>query len=297
MTVSPMARLDLCLSAWRSQQWDYRGNGKGHYGFPTNSLTGDIEVGNTGHTKLGCQLGRPNGTQEAALPGLRVACPRTASFKTDENIDTERVRSSMAVRGSPPPIADNPCIEWVHSGCDGLPGQGGRVKSVGGYLPAIFSAWQFRGSKTPAGEPTGKCLPCSGKPNDVYCAYIFPCFAINTTTGDGVGWGHRDIALLPPWYGANSQACHVHRPDTGNTSYYCDHWLPGKGPQWEHLGWALSQRGGRVDKAAGQLITDPSGLYVMARSPAAIPFANCGPGVTGWVRLHVNGIVHTTFLL
>eukprot|EP01052_Picozoa_sp_SAG31_P044413 SAG31_NODE_7731_length_1607_cov_1.060345_2_plen_202_part_01 len=27
----------------------------------------------------------------------------------------------------------------------------------------------------------------------------------------------------------------------------------------------------------------------MARSPAAIPFANCGPGVTGWVPLFANG--------
>ena len=75
-----------------------------------------------------------------------------------------------------------------------------RVSSVSGYLPAIFTAWQWRGSKSVTGQRTGKCLPCSGKANDIYCAYLFPCFGINTTTGGGVGFGHRDVAILPPWY-------------------------------------------------------------------------------------------------
>ena len=81
----------------------------------------------------------------------------------------------------PPPIgrpADCPCIRWVHSSC-----ALGAAANVGAFLPAIYTAWQWRGSKTPSGQDTGKCVPCSGKSNDIYCAYIFPCYS---TT-----WGHR----------------------------------------------------------------------------------------------------------
>ena len=65
--------------------------------------------------------------------------------------------------------------------------------------------------------------------------------------------------------------------------------LPAKGPQWEKFGWQVAQQGSRPDQAEGQLITDPSGRYVMSRSPAAIPFAGCGPGVTGWVEIGADG--------
>ena len=58
----------------------------------------------------------------------------------------------------------------------------------------------------------------------------------------------------------------------------CDFWLPGKGPQWQHFGFQVAQKGGKPDQAAGQLITDPSGKYVLARNSAPIPYANCGPG-------------------
>ena len=61
--------------------------------------------------------------------------------------------------------------------------------------------------------------------------------------------------------------------------------LPKKGPQWEHFGWQVSQQGASPAQGIGQLVTDPTGEYVLARSPAAIPFAGCGPGVTGWVKL------------
>jgi hypothetical protein len=220
------------------------------------------------------------------LLGLLLPLLGNTELRRAAATDTQQ----QIVRGSPSPIADSPCIKWVHSGPDGLPGQGGRVESVSGYLPAIFTAWQWRGSKTPSGQSTGKCVPCSGKPNDIYCAYIFPCFAINTTTGAGAGWGHRDIAVLPPWY-QNSQPCHVHRHDTGNTSFYGDHWLPAKGPHWQQFGWQVAQVGARVNSAVGQLITDPSGQYALARTPAAIPFPDCGAGVTGWVRVFANGTV------
>ena len=66
-------------------------------------------------------------------------------------------------------------------------------------------------------------------------------------------------------------------------------WLPGKGPQWEHFGWQLAQQGKAVDKSIGQLITDPTGKYVLARASAPDPYPGCGPGNTGWVNMSSAG--------
>ena len=73
---------------------------------------------------------------------------------------------------------------------------------------------------------------------------------------------------------------------TGSSSMATEKmWLPGKGPQWEHFGWQLAQQGAAPDTHAGQLITDPSGKYVLARASAPDPFPGCGPGDTGWVNI------------
>ena len=66
-------------------------------------------------------------------------------------------------------------------------------------------------------------------------------------------------------------------------------WLPLKGPEWQKFGWQVAQSGSRPVEAHGQLITDPSGQFVLARAAAAIPFPNCGAGTTGWVQLASDG--------
>ena len=63
--------VDLCLTGWRTEQWDYKGRGKGHFGFPTNVIAGDVSVSNP--RRQGCEVGRWNGTQ-AAPATLHVAC-------------------------------------------------------------------------------------------------------------------------------------------------------------------------------------------------------------------------------
>ena len=99
--------------------------------------------------------------------------------------------------------------------------------------------------------------------------YLFPCFASQSAT-----WGHKDICI------SSWAECNVHQA-SGNESLECDMWLPKKGPQWEHFGWQVTQQGASPSKGIGQLIADPTGQYILARSPAAIPFPGCGPGVTG----------------
>ena len=46
-------------------------------------------------------------------------------------IDDDEIEASQGGqadhKGAPSPIQDSPCITWVHSSCNGLPGQGGRV--------------------------------------------------------------------------------------------------------------------------------------------------------------------------
>ena len=58
----------------------------------------------------------------------------------------------------------------------------------------------------------------------------------------------------------------------------------GKGPQWQHFGWQVAQEGGEPADGIGQLITDPSGEYVLARASAPDPFPGCGAGNVGWVK-------------
>eukprot|EP01052_Picozoa_sp_SAG31_P035878 SAG31_NODE_4389_length_3277_cov_7.853682_4_plen_316_part_00 len=174
--------------------------------------------------------------------------------------------ATLAPRSGP---LDSPCVTWCKAGCSsGCAG----VHGVDAYLPAIYTAWQWEGGGNKT-NPSGKCLPCSGKPNDMNCGYIFPCFG-----GKSGLWGHKDICI------SSWAECNVHEA-SGNESLDCDMWLPKKGPKWEHFGWQVTQQGASPSKANGQLVVDPTGEYVLARSPAAIPFQGCGPGVTGWVKL------------
>lgn len=75
------------------------------------------------------------------------------------------------------------------------------------------------------------------------------------------------------------------------SSQTCNMYLPGKGPQWQHFGWQISQRGAHPSNALGQLISvvNAGTTFVLARSPAATPFRQCGPGSTGWVALATDG--------
>jgi hypothetical protein len=59
------------------------------------------------------------------------------------------------------------------------------------FIPAIYSAWQWKPSGTPA-KPSGSCPPCDGKQGSFDCAYIFPCYS---DEGDVSGWGHRDTSV------------------------------------------------------------------------------------------------------
>ena len=108
----------------------------------------------------------------------------------------------------PPPERpkDSPCVTWVQSGCSGLPAS---APHVADYVPAIYSAWQWEGGGNKS-HPSGRCLPCSGKPNDFNCGYLFPCFASVSGT-----WGHRDICI------SDWAECNVHQP-SGNSSLECD---------------------------------------------------------------------------
>jgi hypothetical protein len=171
--------------------------------------------------------------------------------------------------------ADNPCVTWVPGSC-----------SVSGinpdnFIPAIYSAWMWRPSGTcGSAKFGGSCQRCSGQPHDFSCGYLFPCFSVSA----GV-WGHKDVC-------ASEGPCIAHLPGTSNiSSQTCASFYPGKGPQWEHWGWQVTQKGQHPSKALGQLISHVTGgvEYVLARSPAATPFANCGPGDVGWVPLQPDG--------
>ena len=172
--------------------------------------------------------------------------------------------------------ADNPCVTWVPGSC-----------SVAGidpskFIPAIYSAWMWHpDGACGSANMSGSCSRCSGRPGDFQCGYIFPCFA------DGPDiWGHKDVC-------ASEGPCIAHLPaDESNvSSQTCGSYYPGKGPQWQHWGWQVAQKGNHPSQALGQLIqfVRKGITYVLARSPAATPFANCGPGDIGWVTLAADG--------
>eukprot|EP01047_Picozoa_sp_COSAG01_P009683 COSAG01_NODE_400_length_17542_cov_19.747005_14_plen_116_part_00 len=79
--------------------------------------------------------------------------------------------------------ADNPCVKWVAGGCHGgLPG------GLGAFIPAILSAWEWHKD----GNYSGSCSACSGSPNDMRCANIFPCFGVSEPDVPDVDtWGRE----------------------------------------------------------------------------------------------------------
>ena len=110
---------------------------------------------------------------------------------------------------------------------------------------------------------SGSCSRCSGRPGDFQCGYIFPCFA------DGPDiWGHKDVC-------ASEGPCIAHLPaDESNvSSQTCGSYYPGKGPQWQHWGWQVAQKGNHPSQALGQLIqfVRKGITYVLARSPGQPP--------------------------
>ena len=82
------------------------------------------------------------------------------------------------------------------------------------------------------------------------------------------------------------ESCNIQMAN-GSETTTCNQWWAGKGPQWEKFGWQLSQQGAKPDTHAGKLIQ--YGGYILARSVQAEPYANCGPGTTGWVPLQPDG--------
>ena len=186
---------------------------------------------------------------------------------------------AAAHRAQGPPGArpvDNPCVTWKAGSCHG-------GINVGDYIPAIYSAWQWHKD----GNTSGHCTPCSGKPGDMNCAWLFPCFGVTTPATGGQPsvdidiWGHHDVTL---W--GQGEPCNV-QTSAGVEVTPCGQWWPGKGPQWERWGWQLSQTGGRPDTHAGQLI-EYNGK-VLARMTQPSPYANCGPGNVGWVPIKSDG--------
>ena len=179
--------------------------------------------------------------------------------------------------------ADSPCVNWVR---DDKCGAARDFEPITDWLPSppqIF-AWQWEMNKAGNGGTCSFCNvtkgPCHGGVIDGHCdfdcGYVLPCFA------DGPDmFGHRDISL-------SSVGCKFQYPN-GSAGHQCAEWTPKKGPQASHFGWQVSQKDSAPDKGIGQLITDPTGEFVLARSPAAEPFVNCLPGVLGWVKLQEDG--------
>ena len=172
--------------------------------------------------------------------------------------------------------ADNPCVTWISGSWEGAANSSWDALDM--FIPAIYSAWQWKPGGTPA-HPSGRCIPCDGTKDSFECAYIFPCYS----SGAGLNnWGHRDtIGRLS----GMQSGCNTHLPSGNSSLSNGPLYFPGKGPQWEKFGWQVSQAGAQPSKGIGQLITDPSGRYVLARSPQASPFQGCGPGMVGWVNL------------
>ena len=174
--------------------------------------------------------------------------------------------------------ADSPCVTWLPLNCMSDP-----YNDVDKYIPAIISSWEWHSSGA-CGSPGfgGSCTPCSGQPHDFQCGWIFPCYS----SAAGV-FGHKDVAP------ASGAPCMAHVPGSpGNvSSQTCGMYAPGKGPHWQGFGWQVTQKGSHPSRALGQLISVVTNgtTFVLARSPAATPFRNCGPGSVGWVELAPDG--------
>ena len=202
--------------------------------------------------------------------------------------------------------ADSPCVTWQHQescwcGAETPGGWSGMNETA--FVPSIYTAWRWFPNGTAASGKDSYCAACLTPPSEheFHCAYEFPCYV------SGQGWGHHHLSSSVHFCIKNG--CNVHLPggaaggscgstcdDPGDDGPPCTNasktlgmWLPGKGTQWERFGWQLTQSGSRPSKAIGQLITDPSGEFVLARAAATIPFPNCGPGTTGWVQLKKDG--------
>jgi hypothetical protein len=171
--------------------------------------------------------------------------------------------------------ADCPCITWeMDDKCSNQNHFGWPTCSDYLFDPSPW-AWQWIMNANSTG---GTCAKCSGSMKDFDCGYVFPCFA------DGPDmWGHRDIDI-------SNVGCKFQFPN-GSAGHQCAEWVPKKGAAWQHFGWQVAQNGGKPSVAMGQLITDPTGEYVLARSPAASPFLGCLPGSIGWVKLQPNGLL------
>jgi|EP01043_Picozoa_sp_COSAG02_P001506 hypothetical protein len=76
----------------------------------------------------------------------------------------------------PPPPArpsDSPCVTWCPAGCSGVCAG----TKLSDYLPAIYTAWQWEGGGNKT-NPSGRCLPCSGKQGDMNCGEsLIACLA------------------------------------------------------------------------------------------------------------------------
>jgi hypothetical protein len=186
---------------------------------------------------------------------------------------------SLALAMRPAPggrPADSPCITWV---MDDKGANINHFSPITDWLPATIWAWQWTAKPGKPGVPTGgSCATCNLTRglHDFDCGYVFPCFA------DGPDmWGHRDLSM------ANGDCKYQYENGTATTQLL--EWTPKKGAQWEHFGWQVSQKGSVPDKGEGQLVVDPTGQFVLARSPAASPFVGCLPGGTGWVKLQPDG--------
>ena len=119
-------------------------------------------------------------------------------------------------------------------------------------------------------------------------AIILTILAYERSYVSGQGWGHHHLGSSVHFCIKNG--CNVHLPggaaggscgstcddpgDDGppctNTSKKLGMWLPAKGPQWEQFGWQISQAGTAPARGAGQLITDPSGQYVLGTMRAEL---------------------------
>lgn len=202
--------------------------------------------------------------------------------------------------------ADSPCITWVHQEscfCGTATPSGWTGNNASAYVPSVYTAWRWFPNGTATTGRDSYCAACTTPPSEheFHCAWELPCYVT------GQGWGHHHLGSSRNFCVRNG--CNVHLPsgkEGGSCPSTCDDpgddgppctnaskqlgmWLPQKGPRWQNFGWQIAQEGDQPSAAIGQLVTDPSGEYVLARAAAAIPFPHCGKGTTGWVRVGSDG--------